>query len=267
MADDFKQICKTVENLDPVTYSDTLKAVSAKVLVELKELSDAESAATLYVNFVLCAIASDGKLTEPEFNMIRPALEAATEQEVPYEAAKKAIASIDSKAYKNDVDRLVDLIGAAAPEVKTDIVTLCLLICGVDGKVSRKERNWIKQLIERSPGGGEDPLPARSLSAPSLSHSARDSGPGLPTDRVPFFILMIAPHAVSPLVQLRSQRPSPHPHEPKTSTLLPLKPNPTASQKSVRASPTCSVPMAGHPRYTMSQDMARSTSASSAQTR
>ncbi len=46
------------------------------------------------------------------------------------------------------MDRMVDVIGLVSPELKDDIVLVCLMVCAVDGKVSAKEKKWIKQLIE-----------------------------------------------------------------------------------------------------------------------
>lgn len=33
-------------------------------------------------------------------------------------------------------------------ELKENIIIVCLLICAVDGKVSPKEKTWIKQLVK-----------------------------------------------------------------------------------------------------------------------
>ncbi len=52
------------------------------------------------------------------------------------------------KDYKRTMDRMVDVIGLVSPELKDDIVLVCLMVCAVDGKVSAKEKKWIKQLIE-----------------------------------------------------------------------------------------------------------------------
>ena len=46
------------------------------------------------------------------------------------------------------MDLMVDMLGLVSPELKEDIVVLCLLVCAVDGKVSRKERKWIEKLVE-----------------------------------------------------------------------------------------------------------------------
>ena len=42
---------------------------------------------------------------------------------------------------------MVDILGLLSDELKDDIVIICLMICAIDGKVSLKEKKWIKQLI------------------------------------------------------------------------------------------------------------------------
>ena len=44
-------------------------------------------------------------------------------------------------------DKIVDDYGKLSDELKVDLVIVCLLMCAVDGKVSQKEKNWLKKLI------------------------------------------------------------------------------------------------------------------------
>ena len=41
----------------------------------------------------------------------------------------------------------MDLVGSVSPEIKDDIVILTMVICAADGRISGKEKAWIKQLI------------------------------------------------------------------------------------------------------------------------
>ena len=43
---------------------------------------------------------------------------------------------------------MVDLIGFFSEEMKADIIIVIMLICAVDGKISSKEKKWIKALID-----------------------------------------------------------------------------------------------------------------------
>ena len=66
------------------------------------------------------------------------------------EDAKRAFSSLskEHKELKNMVDDMVDLIGCFSDEMKADIIIVAMLICAVDGKISLKEKNWIKKLIK-----------------------------------------------------------------------------------------------------------------------
>lgn len=107
-------------------------------------------AITIYLDFVLCAVAADGKLTEEEFILVKPIMDLVTGSDVSYENAKaifKAAGLDKPKEYKAAMDKTVDLLGIISPELKDDIILVCMLICSVDGKISFREKRWIKKLI------------------------------------------------------------------------------------------------------------------------
>ena len=66
------------------------------------------------------------------------------------ERTKSLLSSLskEHKELKNMVDDMVDLIGCFSDEMKADIILVAMLICAVDGKISLKEKNWIKKLIK-----------------------------------------------------------------------------------------------------------------------
>ena len=53
----------------------------------------------------------------------------------------------DNRQLKRYVDDMVDLLGLVSDDLKEDIILVCLILCAVDGKISAKEKRWIKQLI------------------------------------------------------------------------------------------------------------------------
>ena len=74
----------------------------------------------------------------------------AHQDDINYEDAKRAFSSLskEHKELKNMVDDMVDLIGCFSDEMKADIILVAMLICAVDGKISQREKNWIKKLIK-----------------------------------------------------------------------------------------------------------------------
>lgn len=149
---DFNKLCKAVEDMDPATYAAVIATKSAQVIKGLKDLTgDGVDAVSIFADLVLCSVAADGKLDETEYAVAKPVLDLAFGRDVSYDDAKKIFkaAGLDkSKEYKEVVDQMVDVIGVADPELKEDIVLVCLLVCAVDGKVSFKEKHWIKKLLE-----------------------------------------------------------------------------------------------------------------------
>ena len=48
---------------------------------------------------------------------------------------------------KPDIERLAAREAALDDELKSDIVMLCLLICASDGKISKREKNWLAKFV------------------------------------------------------------------------------------------------------------------------
>ncbi len=147
---DFDKLCKQFEQMDPLTYSEVLKEKSVKIMAAMAAISrDGMTGVQIYTAFIIAAIMADGKLDPAEFNLIRPALETMLGSEITYEEAKAAFKAIrkDAKDDKIIIDYMVDILGEAVPELKADIIIVTMLVCAVDGKISYREKKWIKQLI------------------------------------------------------------------------------------------------------------------------
>lgn len=147
---DFNKLCKEVEQLNPLEYAGIITAKTAKILPALRALTDdpADSVGML-VSFMIASVYADGKLDESEYLLMLPMLKLFCGEEYDYETAKAVVRAFrpEGKELKKVVDCVVDLLGEVSEELKADIILVCLLICAIDGKVSLKEKNYIKQLI------------------------------------------------------------------------------------------------------------------------
>lgn len=147
----FNDLCKVMETLDPALFNQIMVEKTVDILKGLSGVTeDGVDAITIYLDFVLCAVAADGKLTEEEFVLVKPIMDLVTGSDVSYENAKaifKAAGLDKPKEYKAAMDKTVDLLGIISPELKDDIILVCMLICSVDGKISFREKRWIKKLI------------------------------------------------------------------------------------------------------------------------
>ncbi len=147
----FEELCDKLEKLDRESFTKTFNALSGDVLASLSAIAGGENALAAYLNFILASISADGVLTKEEFELIKPVFDQSTGRDMSYDEAVKMFneKGLDDPAEIQEiVDTMVDVIGLVSPEIKDDIVFLCLMVCAIDGKVSDEEKEWIKQLVE-----------------------------------------------------------------------------------------------------------------------
>lgn len=148
---DFNKLCKEFEQIDATTYRALLAEKSLKVLPALMAITeDGLSGAEIFATFIMGAIAADGKLSEEEYLLVYPLLSLFFGDSVNYEDCKKAVRSLrkEGNELKKIVDEMVDVIGLVSDDLKDDIIIVIMLITADDGKISLREKNWIKKLIE-----------------------------------------------------------------------------------------------------------------------
>ena len=149
---DFDTLCKQLEQMDPTTFADIFSKKSDDVIKSLVALTaDGTDGVTAYLQFILASVAADGVLSKPEFLLLKPMFDKMAEKDVSYEEGVeifKGLGLDKPEAYKNIIDTMVDIIGLVDEDMKDDIVLLCLLVCAIDGEVSEKEKDWIRQLAE-----------------------------------------------------------------------------------------------------------------------
>ncbi len=147
---DFNKICKTVESLNALEYAGIITAKTAKILPALNALTqDPADSLELLATFMIASVYADGKLDESEYLLLMPALKLFFGDDFDYGSAKALVKAFrpEGRELKKVVDDMVDLLGGLSDELKEDIITVCLLICAVDGKISLREKKYIKQLI------------------------------------------------------------------------------------------------------------------------
>lgn len=146
----FDELCKAFEAMDALTYTALLAEKSATVLPALALVTGnmASGAATL-ATFALGAVVADGKLSEEEFAFCRPMFAAFFGENVDFSTCRKAAALLkpESRELKKCVNDLVDMLGQLSDELKEDVVLICMMLCAIDGKISLKEKRWLKQLV------------------------------------------------------------------------------------------------------------------------
>lgn len=148
----FDDLCSVLENLDPRTYRDLMMKKTQDILVAFGAMSeDTEDNIALYCDFLLCAVAADGVLTEEEFLLAKPVLDRMLDADISFQDALEYFGDYgldQPEGYKDTMDGIVDMLGTVSPTLKDDIILVCMLVCAVDGVISEDEKSWIRQLIE-----------------------------------------------------------------------------------------------------------------------
>ncbi|MBR4226082.1 MAG: pyridoxamine 5'-phosphate oxidase family protein [Candidatus Methanomethylophilaceae archaeon] len=148
----FNELCKRLEEMDDDSFNKTFNQLSVRVMEDLGDLTDsAEDAYNVYLQFLLAAVAADGKLSEDEFVLLKPLFDKSAGHDVDFPEGVEMFKEMgldDSSDLKDIADLMVDLIELASPEAKDDIVMLCLMVCAIDREVTPEEKEWIAQLIK-----------------------------------------------------------------------------------------------------------------------
>ena len=147
---DFNELCRSVEELSPLEYAAVLGRTSLKIMPAIRAFSeDGRTCAEVLAAFVIASVYADGKLDESEYLLMAPLLKAFFGEDFDFEDAKKLAKEWrkEGRAVKKEVDYLVDFLGTLSEELKGDIIFACLLMCAVDGKVSLKEKSYLRQLM------------------------------------------------------------------------------------------------------------------------
>lgn len=148
----FDDLCSVLENLDPRTYRGLMMKKTQDILVAFGAMSeDTEDNIALYCDFLLCAVAADGVLTEEEFLLAKPVLDRMLDADISFQDALEYFGDYgldQPEGYKDTMDGIVDMLGTVSPTLKDDIILVCMLVCAVDGVISEGEKSWIRQLIE-----------------------------------------------------------------------------------------------------------------------
>ena len=144
---EFKKLCNEFEKLTPAERGVLLTETSVSVIKRLKELSDDDPVDTLAA-FIIGSVVSDGSVSEKDYLFIHPSLVKAFGEACDLAGIKHSYkVSKDVRKQISEYTKiLIKIISAADEELEKDIITLCLLVTSVDGKISLKEQQYIKQL-------------------------------------------------------------------------------------------------------------------------
>lgn len=148
---EFTKLCNAYEKLDLSTRSGMIIEKSANTLLKLRLLNlDGVDAVTTLATFIVGAVASDGVIDEREYLLIYPSLVMAFGNDFDFNSVKQMFRNDKQgiTVLKKITQEMIQIISMVDEKLQEDIVTICLLVTSIDGKISFKERQYIKQLLK-----------------------------------------------------------------------------------------------------------------------
>ena len=147
---EFKKLCNEVEKLNPAERGLLLAEKSITVVKGLNSLDVPFNPVQTLVTFIIGSVVSDGFINEKDYLYIYPSLVKAFGHDFDFMSAKQAlqIAKDIKKELAAHTKDLLSVIAKCDESLAADIVALCLLVTSVDGKVTLKEKRYIRQLCK-----------------------------------------------------------------------------------------------------------------------
>ncbi|MCI6734120.1 MAG: hypothetical protein PUI31_02670 [Clostridia bacterium] len=147
---EFNKVMKDYESLNAIERGLMLTEKSVSILAKLSALDiDGLDPVETLASFIIGSVVADGKLHEKEYLLIYPALVKVFGTDFDYESIKKEFEA--DKDGRNDIAKyttdLLRILEMADETLYEDVIILCLCVVTIDGKVSLREKNYVKRLI------------------------------------------------------------------------------------------------------------------------
>lgn len=142
--------CKKFEKLSTFERFALLANKSLIVTNNLSKLGfNVNESLSLIATFILGSIISDGEVNEKEYLLMYPALLRTFGDNFDFDSIKEAFKNDfkTRKELKNYLKDILSLLNNVSNELKEDIIDICFAIVTIDGKLSLKERIYMRKLF------------------------------------------------------------------------------------------------------------------------
>lgn len=148
---EFKKLCDEYEKMSTIEKGLLLADTSVTIMAKLHclDVEGIDPVSTL-AGFIIGSVVADGKVSEKEYLLIYPALVKAFGNDFDFTAVKESFKKdTDGRKmlaeYTEEMIRVLDFLD---DELKSEVITLCLCVMAIDGRVSLKEKNYVKRLCK-----------------------------------------------------------------------------------------------------------------------
>ena len=139
----FGKICREYQKLTREELRTMLRQESLIVLPALCAVGGGDGI-NEFIMFVFTACAADGKLDAEEYSLFCEV----TGIELAYDDACRLIDVAKTKVAQNAIDNVIDSFGLLSEEVKASMISFCLCFCAANGKITRREKKFLKRLVK-----------------------------------------------------------------------------------------------------------------------
>ncbi len=149
---DYEELYNKVIEMSMEERKEFLEKNSKIIIPQLNMITKNQiSGTSILATFMIGSVVADGKIEEEEYELLYPHLKNFFGEDFDYNTCKEAAKKYrkEREHIKTYVDDLIDILGEISEGLKTDIIFVCMIICAIDGKVSLRERLWIKKLIKK----------------------------------------------------------------------------------------------------------------------
>ncbi len=145
---DFLKLCNSYEKLSTLERSALLAEKSLKVVSGLRKMDiHGVDAVNTLASFLIGSVVCDGDVNEVEYLLIYPSLVAVFGDSFDYETIKATFKGAEGKkVVKECVAQMEEIYKLFDEEMRLDVFTLCLCVVAIDGKISLKERRYLRRL-------------------------------------------------------------------------------------------------------------------------
>ena len=140
----FKDFLKIIEKEDKGEQFQMVHGLSGRILPALAELGGGNEAVRLFCTFLFTTMAADGRLAEAEFLTAAPLFHAFFGEDFDYDICREYV--MDAK-NEDVTTAVITLLHRLPAELQGDMILVAFILCAVDGKVSRKEKAYLKKLL------------------------------------------------------------------------------------------------------------------------
>lgn len=147
---EFRKLCNEYEKLSAAERGLLLAEKSVVVLTKLRLLDLREvRPVDALAGFIVGSVVADGKLDEREYLLIYPALIRAFGYDFDFQSVKEGFLQAGARKLVGEYTREMACVrGNLDEDLQRDVITLCLCVTALDGKISLRERRYIRRLCK-----------------------------------------------------------------------------------------------------------------------